>query len=417
MSATKSFAISKHTVWEAYRRVRTNRGEAGIDGQTIRDFERNLKRNLYKIWNRMSSGSYFPPPVRVVEIPKGDGKMRKLGIPSVSDRIAQMVAKLYLEPQVEPQFHEDSFGYRPNKSAVEAVKVTRRRCWRFAWVLDLDIKGFFDNIDHDLMMKAVEKHTNCKWLLLYVKRWLQAPAQAAGRKLQQREKGTPQGGVISPLLANLFLHYAFDEWMRRNYPSLLFERYADDMVVHCRSEKEAHYIRSVIEIRLVECKLALHPEKTKVVFCKDDRRTGNYQNEQFDFLGFTFRPRTIRAQDGRYVVSFRPAVSQKSRKTFRAKLRNLKAKCNMQADIESVSRVINPVILGWMNYFGSVSKWEAYSSLAYVNAFLFRWTVDKYKRFRQRKKGAWKWLQRIAKDEPGLFPHWCCVSIARLPGR
>ncbi len=230
LDKAKPFSISKREVWEAFKRVKVNQGGAGVDGQTIAEFEGDLSNNLYKLWNRMSSGSYFPPPVRRVEIPKGDGGNRPLGIPTVSDRVAQMVVKRYLEPKLEEHFHEDSYGYRPLKSAIEAVGVARERCWRNDWVLDLDIKGFFDNIDHDLLMSAVQRHTDCKWVLLYLERWLKAPVQLADGRLVEREKGTPQGGVISPLLANLFLHYAFDEWMRRKCPSIRFERYADDMI-------------------------------------------------------------------------------------------------------------------------------------------------------------------------------------------
>jgi len=266
MSKIKPFSISKKVVWEAYKQVKSNKGAAGVDDESIEDFEENVEDNLYKIWNRMSSGSYFPPPVRVVEIPKSDGKKRKLGIPTVSDRIAQMVVKIYLEPELEPCFHPDSYGYRPGKSAIQAVGVTRQRCWRYDWIVDLDIKGFFDNLGHKWLMKLLRKHTDREWIHLYVERWLKAPAQSRDGTLSNRNIGTPQGGVISPLLANLFLHYAFDEWMQRNYSSILFERYADDIVVHCRSEKQARWIKAMIEKRLVQFGLELHPEKTKIVY-------------------------------------------------------------------------------------------------------------------------------------------------------
>ena len=289
MSKAKPFCISKRVVFESYKRVRANQGAAGVDEESIADFDKDLKNNLYKIWNRMSSGSYIPPAVRLVAIAKKGGGQRKLGVPTVSDRIAQMVAKMYFEPEVDPYFHPDSYGYRPGKSAIEAVGVARKRCWRYNWAVDLDIKGFFDNIDHELLMRAVRKHTDSKWLLLYIERWLKAPVQAADGTLVSREKGSPQGSVISPLLANLFLHYAFDEWMRRNYDSIPFERYADDILVHCKSEKQARWIKTVIEERLRQCGLELHPEKTKIVYCKDSFRKGNYPNEKFDFLGYTFR--------------------------------------------------------------------------------------------------------------------------------
>ena len=315
MSKAKPFSISKRVVFESYKRVKANKGAAGVDKESISDFEKDLKNNLYKIWNRMSSGSYFPPPVRVVEIEKKDGGQRRLGVPTVADRIAQMVVKMYLEPFVEPHFHPDSYAYRPNKSAIQAVGVARKKCWRYDWVLDLDIRGFYDNIDHDLLMRAARKHTDCKWILLYIERWLKAPAQLEDGSLVDRDKGTPQGSVISPLLANLFLHYAFDEWMRRNYPNILFERYADDIIVHCKSEKQAKWIKSIIENRLLECKLELHPEKTQIVYCKDDDRRGNYVNEKFDFLGYTFRPRRVKARRrNRFFVGLQSGIKQQGGK-------------------------------------------------------------------------------------------------------
>jgi RNA-directed DNA polymerase len=291
LKKAKPFAISKKVVWEAWKEVKANHGAAGVDGESISDFEEDLKDNLYKIWNRMSSGSYFPPPVRTVEIPKKSGGKRLLGIPTVSDRTAQMVVKRYLEPVLEPHFHKDSYGYRPGKSAIQAVEVTRRRCWRYDWVLEFDIKGLFDNIDHALLMRAVRKHTRCKWILLYIERWLKAPFEKEDGTLVERTKGTPQGDVISPLLANVFLHYVFDKWMERRYPQNPFCRYADDGVVHCRSKVEALQLKGVLEARFRQCNLELHPEKTRVVYCKDDDRRGNYSHTSFDFLGFTFRPR------------------------------------------------------------------------------------------------------------------------------
>jgi RNA-directed DNA polymerase len=260
----KPYSISKNSVWEAWKKVRANQGAAGVDAESVAEFEADLKNNLYKLWNRMSSGSYFPPPVRMVAIPKSGGGKRMLGIPTVTDRVAQMVAKVYLEPKLEPRFHPDSYAYRPGKSALDAVGKARERCWQYDWVLDLDIRGFFDNLDHDLLMRAVRAHTDCRWILLYVERWLKAPAQREDGTLVAREKGTPQGGVISPLLANLFLHYEFDEWMRRNYPHIPFERYADDIIVHCKSETQAKQRRDAIEQRLGECNLQLHPEKTRI---------------------------------------------------------------------------------------------------------------------------------------------------------
>ncbi len=272
MSRAKPFEISKQVVWQAYQRVRANRGAAGVDGQSLEVFGKNLKDNLYKVWNRMSSGSYFPPPVRLVEIEKGDGRMRPLGIPTVADRVAQMVVKIYLEPQVEPHFHPDSYGYRPGKSAVDAVAVARQRCWRLHWAIDLDIKGFFDNLDHDLVMKAVCHHTSLPWVRLYVQRWLKAPVQHPNGTRKSRDRGSPQGAVISPLLANLFMHYAFDVWMQRHCPRVQFERYADDVLIHAKSRAQAKYLLFLVRQRLAQCHLELHPDKTRIVYCQGSER-------------------------------------------------------------------------------------------------------------------------------------------------
>src|ERR1700726_1630737 len=290
----RPFNISKREVWLAYKRVRENRGAAGVDDQTIAEFEKDLSNNLYRLWNRMSSGSYMPPPVRRVDIPKGDGRgTRSLGIPTVSDRIAQMVVKRYLEPVLEPVFHDDSFGYRPGRSAHDALAAARQRCWRFDWVLDLDIKGFFDNIDWELLMRAVRRHTDCAWVLLYIERWLKAPGSMPDGALVSREKGTPQGAVVSPILANLFLHYAFDRWMKENNPDIPFERYADDTICHCRSEAQALSLRQALEARLAACKLELHPQKTKIVYCKDSNRPNGYPEQRFDFFGLYVSTPTI----------------------------------------------------------------------------------------------------------------------------
>ena len=272
MDKAKSWSIPKRWVWDAYKRVKANRGAAGVDEQTIEEFERDLANNLYKLWNRMSSGSYFPPPVKRVHIDKRGGGSRPLGIPTVSDRIAQAVVKGYLEPELEKHFHPNSYGYRPGKSALDAVGVARERCWRYAWVLDLDIRSYFDSISHELLLRAARKHTDCPWVLLYIERWLKAPVQLEDGSLEPREKGSPQGSVISPLLANLFLHYTFDRWMTTHYPDVPFERFADDALCHCVSEEQAKKLRDALEKRFAECGLQLHPEKTKIVYCKDDDR-------------------------------------------------------------------------------------------------------------------------------------------------
>jgi len=406
LSKAKPFCISKQVVWKAYKRVKANKGAEGVDEESLADFEKDLKNNLYKIWNRMSSGSYFPPPVRAVDIAKRDGGQRRLGIPTVADRIAQMVAKMYFEPEVEPYFHADSYAYRLKRSAIQAVEVARQRCWRYNWVLDIDIKGFFDNIDHDLMMRAVRKHTDCKWLLLYIERWLKAPIQKPDGKLADREKGTPQGGVVSPLLANLFLHYAFDEWMRRNYAGILFERYADDAIVHCQTEDQAKWIRGEIEHRLEQCYLELHPQKTRIVYCKDDDRKGRYPDESFDFLGFTFRPRRSKNRWGKYFINFSPAVSNRSVKEMRQRLRKWKLHLRSDKDLEDLARMVNPTLQGWMNYYGSFYKSALYPVFMNLNRTLTRWATRKYKRLRGHRRRATHWLGRIAQREPVMFAHW-----------
>jgi len=337
-------------VWRAWQLVKANQGAAGVDEESIAKFEANLKGNLYKLWNRMSSGSYFPPPVRLVKIPKPGGGERVLGIPTVADRVAQMVAKLYLEPEVEPAFHHDSYGYRPGKSALDAVGQARQRCWRNDWVLDLDIKGFFDNIDHSLMMHAVRKHTDCPWILLYVERWLKASAVDAAGNEVRRDRGTPQGGVASPLLANIFLHHVFDKWMAENFPHVPFERYADDIVVHCRSRAQAKYIRRQIEERLRRCKLEAHPEKTKIVYCKDGDRRGSHEHERFDFLGYTFRPRPSKNRQGKFFVNFSPAMSDKAAKAARAMIRSWRIQCRSDKSLEDISRMFRATLSGWLSY-------------------------------------------------------------------
>jgi len=314
MAEAKPFGISKRAVWEAYRKVKENRGAAGVDGQSLEDFERDLANNLYKLWNRMTSGSYFPPPVLAVEIPKADGGRRRLGVPTVSDRIAQMVVKRAFEPAVEPYFHPDSYGYRPGRSALQAVGVTRQRCWQHDYVLEFDIKGLFDAINHRLLMRAVAKHTDCRWVRLYIERWLVAPFEQADGTRVARASGTPQGGVVSPLLANLFLHYVFDKWMERHFPANPFARYADDGVVHCRSEAQARHLKARLDERFGECGLELHPRKTRVVCCNVRRPRGDEVHNKFDFLGYCFRPRLVRNRTGPMFVGFTPAISPASAK-------------------------------------------------------------------------------------------------------
>jgi RNA-directed DNA polymerase len=406
----KPFCIAKREVWEAYKRVRANRGAAGIDGQTIAEFEENLSNNLFRIWNRMSSGSYLPPPVRRVEIPKGDGRTRPLGIPTVADRIAQMVVKRQLEPKLEPLFHDDSYGYRPGRSAHQALSVARSPCWRSDWVLDLDIKGFFDNIDHELLMRAVRRHTDCKWVLLYIERWLKAPVSMPDGALIKREKGTPQGAVISPLLANLFLHYAFDRWMQEHHPSIRFERYADDVICHCESERQARELKQALEARLAACKLELHPQKTKIAYCKDAKRRGNYPQRKFDFLGYTFRPRRAMTRNGKVFVNFTPAVSDRAGKAMRQTMRRWKLHCRSDLGLGTIAQWVQPVLRGWIQYYGRFYRSALGAALRTLDHFIVRWAQRKYKRFRRHTMRAWEWLNGLRARQPGLFAHWLSAS-------
>jgi group II intron reverse transcriptase/maturase len=355
----KPFSIAKREVWEAFKRVKANQGAAGVDGQSIAEFEANLSGNLYKLWNRLSSGSYFPTPVRRVDIPKANGGTRPLGIPTVADRVAQEVARRYLEPILEPVFHADSFGYRPGKSAIDAVARARERCFRSDWVLDLDIKAFFDSLDWELMLAAVRHHTDCPWALLYVERWLKAPVQMEDGSIVARTTGTPQGGVISPLLANLFLHHAFDMWMAREFPAIPFERYADDAICHCRSEAEARVLQDALTARLAACKLTLHPEKTRIVYCKDVNRRGDYPDIHFDFLGFQFRARkTMWTVKGKRIFthSFQPAASPKALTRISREIQRWALHHRSDKSLDELARMYNPVIRGWIGYYSHFYK-------------------------------------------------------------
>lgn len=406
MSGAKPFAITKRQVWLAYKRVKANQGGAGVDGESLETFEANLSNNLYKLWNRLSSGSYLPPAVRRVEIPKGDGRKRPLGIPTVGDRIAQMVVKEVLEPLLEPYFHQDSYGYRPGKSAHDALSQTRQRCWRYNWVLDLDIQGFFDNLDHELLMRAVRKHTTTTWVLLYIERWLKAPVQYPDGSQQASQKGTPQGGVISPLLANLFLHYAFDQWIQRQCPNIPFERYADDVVCHCQSERQAHWLKGILEQRIAAVGLRLHPKKTRIVYCKDESRTGSYPNESFDFLGYTFCPRSSKTRRGRYFINFSPAISNKAAKAIRDEAKRRCWHVRSDLSLEELARMVNPTIRGWLNYYGRFYKSALYPTIRCLERRLERWVMRKFKRLKRSRRRAAQWLERVASRQPNLFAHW-----------
>lgn len=406
---TKSFDISKSEVFEAYKRVKANKGGEGCDGQSLKDFDLHLKDNLYKIWNRLSSGSYMPPPVLRVEIIKSDGGIRPLGIPAVSDRIAQMVIKQRIEPGFEGIFHPNSYGYRQNKSALDAIGVTRQRCWKRAWVLDMDIKGFFDNINHELLMLAVSKHVPDKWIRRYIERWLKAPVQHRDGRLETRDVGTPQGGVISPMLANLFLHYVFDMWVEKSWTGIQFERYADDIVCHCASEREAQRLMEVLTHRFESCGLTLHPEKTKIVYCKSSSNNLDHPRVSFDFLGHTFKPRLIKTQANGFLVSFLPSISGRAAKSIRSKITDWKLVKNSRNDLISIAKAKRSTLTGWVNYFGRYGRAGIKQTLFYLNEELVRWAKRKYKRLNSKRK-ATRWIKGVRRRAPNLFVHW---SIAK----
>src|ERR1039457_810708 len=408
MRATdKPYNIDKMQVYEAYKAVKSNGGAAGVDGQTIEQFEADLKSNLYKIWNRMSSGTYFPPPVRPVSIPKKSGGQRILGVPTVADRMAQMVVKQVIEPNLDSVFLADSYGYRPRKSALDAVGVTRERCWKYDWVLEFDIKGLFDNIDHELLLRAIRRHVTCKWAVLYIERWLTAPmVQEDGTRIE-RSRGTPQGGVVSPILSNTFLHYAFDLWMARTHPDLPWCRYADDGLVHCRTEKEAEAVKAELQARLAECHLEMHPTKTKIVYCKDGKRKGKYPNVKFDFLGYCFRPRRVRRlRDNSLFGGFNPAVSSSAMKAMRETIRDLNLRRQTQLSLQDIAQQLNPLLRGWIAYYGRYAPSALYPVLRYVNQTLVAWAMRKFKRFKAHKIRAGRFFERLAKECPDLFAHW-----------
>lgn len=406
MSGTKPFTISKVLVKDAYELVKANAGSAGVDQQSLGEFDLNLKDNLYKIWNRMSSGCYMPPPVKAVPIPKKTGGVRILGVPTVADRIAQMVVKLEFEPEVEPFFLPDSYGYRPKKSALDAIEITRKRCWQYNWVIEYDIKGLFDNIDHTLLMKAVKKHTSNKWVLLYIERWLKTPMQMPDGTLQERTKGTPQGGVISPVLSNLFLHYVFDTWMGKNHHAVPWCRYADDAVIHCRTEQQAKEILAELEQRYNTCGLELHPGKTKIVYCKDSGRKHEYLNTKFDFLGYTFRARQVKNKHGKTFMSFSPAVSVTAQKSMRAKTRSKRFYGRTELELADIAEKFNPVIKGWVNYYGKFYRSELESVFRHFNKTLVAWARRKFKKLHRSRGAAVELLRKIARNDPKLFYHW-----------
>jgi RNA-directed DNA polymerase len=406
-SQVKPFEISKAMVWEAYHRVKANKGSAGVDGVTIEQYEQDLKNNLFKLWNRLSSGSYFPPPVKAVPIPKAGGNgVRILGVPTVDDRIAQTTAAMYLEREVEPVFHPDSYGYRPRRSALDAVGRCRERCWKSDWVIDLDIRAFFDSVDHTLMLKAVAQHTDQKWILLYVQRWLVAPLRQQDGTLAARDRGTPQGSSISPVLANLYLHYAFDMWLVREFPAVTFERYCDDAVIHCASQEQARQVRDALAARLATVGLELHPDKTRIVYCQDVDRRGDHEVTSFTFLGYTFRPRLAKNRWGKHFVNFLPAVSKDAIKAMGRDIRSWHIARRSDKSLSDLAHMFNTIVQGWINYYGRFYKSMLYPLLRRINDHLVRWAMRKYKRLRRREKRAGELMAEASRRSPRLFAHW-----------
>ncbi len=405
---TKSLPITKEMVWTAYKKVKSNGGSAGVDRVSLQAFEEDLERQLYKLWNRLSSGSYFPPAVRAVEIPKKDGRSRQLGIPTVGDRVAQQVVKTYLEPRLEAIFHESSYGYRPLRSAHEAVALVGSNVKRKAWVIDMDIKSFFDEVDHALLLKGLAGHVSEGWILLYIRRWLESPVQEVNGALSSKGgKGTPQGGVISPLLGNLFLHYALDQWMSMYYPGVAFVRYADDVIIHCESEEQAQQVLGRVKTRLASCNLELHEGKTQIVYCQDHRREKKHYKKKFDFLGFSFQPRSYRSKkNGKMCLGYWCAISPTSKKHILSTLKATRFHRWSTASLEDLVRLLNPKLRGWVNYFGKFGRNELSQVFRVFHQRLVKWVLNRYKSLRGRITSAYQYLKQLQRGNPGLFYHW-----------
>ena len=399
---TKSQPISRKMVWQAYWKVKANKGCAGVDEIDWEYFDKNRNALIYKLWNRLTSGSYFPNAVKRVAIPKKGGGQRFLGIPTLLDRIAQEVVRTHLEQIVEPLFHQSSFGYRPGRSCHQAIQQSCSNSMNHDFAIDLDIKGFFDNIDHELMMKAVKHYCSDKWVLLYVERWLKAGILQTDGIITTPTQGTPQGGVISPLLANLFLHVVFDKWMEKNHPEKPFERYADDIVVHCKTEKQAQYMLREIKSRMTNCKLELHPEKTRIINLRG--KSQNRFRKGFDFLGFTIRPAAYKHK-GKIKAVPGIFVSQKSKTGIMQKFREMNIH-KWRTPIEHIAQKINPVIRGIINYYHKFQRNDMRQIWNILNVRLLKW-VKWEKDF--GKKRALNYLRVRYKEDPGLFAHWRLV--------
>jgi len=406
MNVAKPFGITKRMVLEAYWHVKSNRGAAGIDQESLEMFAANLSRNLYQLWNRLASGSYFPPPVKQVEIPKKKGGVRVLGVPTVADRIAQAVVKARIEGELETLFHPDSYGYRRKRSAAEAVAVTRQRCWKYEWVVEFDIQRAFDELDHELLRRVIRRHVKDRWALLYIERWMTAPFVTKEGEIRPRSKGTPQGGVISPTLMNLVMHYVFDQWMERKHGSCPFARYADDAVVHCRSEAQAKYLLAAIERRLKDYGLSIHPQKSGVVYCKHSRRRKDYPRIQFTFLGFTFRPRSARRRDGKIFTNFLPAVSRDALKGMMGEMRRWAMTRQTSVSLHELAKRYNPILRGWLGYYGRFYRSALRRVFDQFDRKLARWARRKYRKLQTHKRGSFQWLKRIMGRQPRLFDHW-----------
>lgn len=401
----KTIPIELEQVVSAYRKVRQGGKAAGIDHESWETFDKKLEDNLFVIWNRMSSGSYHPQAVREVEIPKKDGRMRKLGIPTLRDRIAQQVVKDYMEERIDPLFHEHSYGYRPLKSTQQAIAQVRENCFRMDWVIDLDISKFFDEIDHELMLKAVTHVMDEKWVKMYVMRWLQMPIQKSDGTLEQKGgRGTPQGGVISPLLANLYLHYTLDVWLTKHYPKIRFVRYADDVIMHCRSKEEAEIVMEAVGRRLSEAKLRINLEKTHIAYCKDYIRKEKHEKVQFEFLGFSYQPRARKSRrSGKLFTAFTPEISQSNMKRIRDTIRGMIRRRNNQVEMSDIAKALNPKLRGWINYYGIYSINCLRNTLLMVDTKLITWLSSKHKMSRGQ---AIIKLNMIKRTNPNLFYHW-----------